>query len=474
MIAAGLKPDADFAAWRDAARPFLLAEIPPEDIDWVGAAEGSLFGDAVPEPKPGACVYVPSAFVKVAEEAALYNDPTRFDLLYRLAWRLRVVRQLMSDRTDADVERLHRMASGVRREVHKMHAYVRFRTCDEAPDGRFIAWHEPRHFVVGKAAPFFAERFASMAWSILTPLGSAHWDGETLSFSGPARREDAPAADATEDDWRVYYENIFNPARLNVPAMTRHMPRRFWATMPETASIPRLVREAGERASAMIQAAPTIMKKRLNRDEVAQSQQPVLDHDPEALSEIRQMLPDCRRCDLWRNATQPVPGEGPKAATIMLVGEQPGDQEDLAGKPFVGPAGAVLDRALAQAGVDRDMLYVTNAVKHFKYEMKGKRRIHQKPSVGEVRACHAWLAHERRLVSPKIIVALGATALASLKGPKATLKGFRGQMSTEEDGTQFIASYHPSYILRVPDQAAKDHAFAMLVEDLTLARRALA
>lgn len=182
-------------------------------------------------------------------------------------------------------------------------------------------------------------------------------------------------------------------------------------------------------------------------------------------------IDECRRCILWKNATQGVGGAGARRARIMLVGEQPGDQEDLAGEPFVGPAGKLLDKAIERAGLERGKLYVTNAVKHFKWEPRGKRRMHKTPAQREVDACHYWLEKELASVRPGVIVALGSTALkAVLSDPKATLKDVMGEPVLHE-GRWIIATYHPSYALRVPDRDARDQAFEALVVALKRARQ---
>ncbi|HTI66739.1 MAG TPA: UdgX family uracil-DNA binding protein [Caulobacteraceae bacterium] len=187
---------------------------------------------------------------------------------------------------------------------------------------------------------------------------------------------------------------------------------------------------------------------------------------PDDLAGVAAGVQVCRRCDLWRGATQGVPGEGPRQARLMLVGEQPGDREDLTGHPFVGPAGAVLDRALAEAGAVREQCYVTNAVKHFKHEVRGKRRIHSKPDAGEVRACRWWLDNERRLVRPRVIVALGATAAAAVLGRPVAVMKARGPAGALEDGATGFVTIHPSMLLRIPEPAAKAAAYREFVRDL--------
>ena len=179
----------------------------------------------------------------------------------------------------------------------------------------------------------------------------------------------------------------------------------------------------------------------------------------------------CTRCDLYKYATQTVFGEGPLDAAIVFVGEQPGDQEDLAGRPFVGPAGAVFDEALEKAGIDRSTVYVTNAVKHFKFVLKGKRRIHNKPDAGQIEACRWWIDHERELIHPKLTVALGATAARSLVGKVVTIGKVRGEPLALADGTECWVTVHPSSLLRIPDREGRREARAMFVRDLRLIKR---
>src|SRR5689334_13855954 len=196
---------------------------------------------------------------------------------------------------------------------------------------------------------------------------------------------------------------------------------------------------------------------------------------PEAssLPELAKAIDACRHCDLWKNATQGVPGEGAAHARTMLIGEQPGDQEDLAGRPFVGPAGKVLDRALADAGLDRGTLYITNGVKHFKNEPRGKKRLHKRPDIREIDVCAWWLDIERRKVKPKVVVAMGATGLRAVTGRSSSIASLRGRSNHLPDGTILIVTIHPSYLLRMPDRAAAEEEYRRLVADLAAARKAL-
>ena len=190
-----------------------------------------------------------------------------------------------------------------------------------------------------------------------------------------------------------------------------------------------------------------------------------------SLAALREAENACRRCPLYKNATQAVPGEGPSHAKVMLVGEQPGDKEDLAGKPFVGPAGRLLDQALADAGIPRNETFVTNAVKHFKFEPRGKRRLHKKPNAYEIDRCKWWLDQERAIVKPQLIVALGATAARSLMGRQIAIGKVRGEALKLADGTQLLVTIHPSALLRIQEEADKRQAYAEFVKDLKVAAR---
>jgi len=192
------------------------------------------------------------------------------------------------------------------------------------------------------------------------------------------------------------------------------------------------------------------------------------------LAKVAQEAKGCHRCPLYRMATQTVFGEGPVGARLMLVGEQPGDLEDLAGKPFVGPAGKMLDRALVEAGVNRNEVYVTNVVKHFKNEPRGKRRLHKKPNRYEVEVCKVWLEQEIALVRPQLVLAMGVTAASALAGKAVTLSRLRGQVMAFADGQRGMVTIHPSSILRAPDEAGRRAAYAGLVKDLKLALKSLA
>jgi uracil-DNA glycosylase len=194
--------------------------------------------------------------------------------------------------------------------------------------------------------------------------------------------------------------------------------------------------------------------------------------DTSSLSEVREAASECTACHLYQRATQTVFGEGPKNAPIMLVGEQPGDYEDVAGRPFVGPAGKIMDQALEEAGIDRKQVYVTNAVKHFKWEPRGKRRIHQKPNSREIAACRPWLEAEMRLVKPKLLVCLGATAAQVIFGPSFRVTRERGKVLSSKLAPRVLATVHPSSLLRQPDEESREREYKRFVVDLRAALKA--
>ena len=444
-------PD-DLSGWREQARRLIMAEVPPDRVLWEvpGEGGGDLFAGAPGQARrlptaPANAVppRVPRTFFELATKAALHSDPERFALLYRLLWRLQTKPRLLEDAADDDVRQLHDLARAVRRDIHKMRAFVRFRAVEQEDGGteHYVAWFEPSHHILRANAKFFVGRFTAMHWSILTPAGSLHWDGKVLREGPPARREDAPEGDPAEDLWRTYYASIFNPARLKIGAMLKEMPRRYWKNMPETALIPALIAGAQAREAAM----------------VAQGAALFTDQRPASLTAIAEGIAACRRCEIGCTGTRAVAGEGPQSARLMIVGEQPGDSEELAGRPFIGPAGQLLRAHLGQSGIDPAASYVTNAVKHFKFTLqavpgRGKRRLHQNPSAKEIDLCRWWVEGERELIRPRLVLALGASAARSVLGKTVSVQQVRGQAIALDDGSELWITTHPSYLLRLEDQ----------------------
>lgn len=250
--------------WRDQARKLLVDGIPPEAVSWCdGTQQSSLFASGQPAEadlvasQALSSLTIPKAFLELGRAVAAHSDSTRWALLYRLLWRQTRggERALLAIATDADVRQAGRWAKAVGRDIHKMHAFVRFRSVDkDSADGRecFVAWFEPEHDIVRLAAPFFQRRFAAMNWSILTPRECVHWYGELLEFSPGVRRDSAPQSDAMDDLWRGYYRSIFNPARLKTKAMQAEMPKKYWKNLPEANLIQELIAQSKTRTDEML------------------------------------------------------------------------------------------------------------------------------------------------------------------------------------------------------------------------------
>ncbi len=380
-----------------------------------------------------------------------------------------------------------------------------------------VAWFEPDHHIVQANAGFFARRFAGMRWAILTPECSLRWDGKKLDVGPGAQRSDAPPADAGEALWLTYYRHIFNPARLKLDMMRKEMPRRYWHNLPEAQLIGEMAQTALQRSADMVAAEASIPRRRIvplvvegaaavrhaehalahaNFQDRELSGRSSPDHKyvggersdgellgharpgsvhphavPQSLRPLQQLhhlraqAEACRACPIGAHATQAVPGVGPLHAQRMLVGEQPGDNEDLQGQPFVGPAGQLLNRAMADLGWQREALYLTNAVKHFKYVPRGRTRLHQKPTVAEMHACGPFLRREIAYVGPQTLLALGATAAHALLGHAVKMEDVRGQWHTGIDGLPVLVAWHPSALLRAQD-SDKERMYAEWLIDL--------
>ena len=473
----------DFGHWRDVARSAMHAGVAPEQIDLKESdGQQSLFGvsdddvalqknrdeaskNQILRPR------VSKQLLSLAEKVACHRDVERWNLLYRIVWRINTTQpHLLEISTDDDVIRLFKFEKQVRRDAHKMKAFVRFRKVIRDGEEFFVAWHRPDHRIVRLVAPFFSRRFNGMNWTIMTPDESVVWDQTQLVYDKGLPRSAAPDSDELEELWKTYYANIFNPARVKVKMMKSEMPVRHWSTLPEAEIIGDLLADAPRRVEEMIQSHEGFV-------ETAQAFIP----EPEALpglSVLREAAAACKACDLYSDATQVVFGSGPEHARIVIVGEQPGDQEDLAGQPFIGPAGKILNKALAAAGIDRDEIYLTNVVKHFKHKLvsspsqyRGKRRLHQKPNAREVRCCRPWFDAEwANLSEAVVLICLGATAANALITPGFKITKQRGQWHSTDYCDHTIASWHPSAILRSVDQASSEQKLQQLVNDLALAK----
>lgn len=439
--------DGTWTGWRAAARGLLGAAVAPSEVIWTtGPALCDLFDE--PGDQPKGRLSVPAPLLADAEIVACHRNPEPWRLLYRLFFRVsQGERHLPEIESDPDVLEFRRMEKSVRRDMHKMHAFVRFR---KTADNEYVAWYRPDHRIVRINADFFVRRFGAMKWAILTPDESAHWDLRELRFGPGVPRSQAPSEDELEELWCAYYKSVFNPARVKKSAMIKELPVRHWATLPETALIPGLLADADARVGQMLpvrSAAPFVPSGA-------------------PLAVLRESVQQCRGCDLCETATQAVFGEGPPGARIVLVGEQPGDQEDRSGRPFVGPAGRVLDEALAAAGIDRSQIYLTNAVKHFKFTERGKFRLHSTPRGLEISACRPWIEEELRLIRPDLVVCMGATAAQSVIGRAVRVQAERGVFLPHHYAREAMVTVHPSYILRITDQQAAELERQRFVSDL--------
>lgn len=439
----------DFASWRTAARTLLVRDVAPDQVLW----SPGLFTEPADKQAVAVTATVPKEFLDLARNVSLHREEKRWALLYRVLYRItHGEHNLLKIDVDDDIRELMLMQKGIYRDIHKMRAFVRFRRVPDVEPEQFIACHRPDHFIVKANAPWFAARFAAMRWAILTPDCSAHWDLEKLTFGPGVPRSEAPSADGLEDLWRDYYASIFNPARVKLRAMKAEMPSRHWTTLPETQIIPSLLLQADLRVIEMSNSQKS-------------SALPFVPAT-ENLDELRASAPNCRGCDLYQHATQVVFGEGPRDAKVVMIGEQPGDEEDTKGHPFIGPAGRLLSKAMQETGLSREKIYVTNAVKHFKFTERGRRRIHAKPTGTEISACRPWLEAELASIKPELIVCLGATAAQALMGREFRITNDRGKFFPHRWAKELVATIHPSAILRAMDR--QEEEYQHFLQDLRL------
>lgn len=264
MTTVRLAGPADVEGFRRLARGLLAQGVGPAEVDWLADGEAALLWD---QPAgevsggPPSIVKVPADFLRLCQDVLLHREPQRFALMYRLLWRFQHEPGLRQDPLDGDRRRAEQLAREVRRDIHKMRAFVRFTPVESMEGERHIAWFEPDHHIVEANAPFFMRRFAQLRWAILTPDRSVEWDGQALRFGPGAERRDAPPPDAGAQLWLTYYQHIFNPARLKLSMMTKEMPRRYWANLPEAALIAPLAAAATARSEAMVEAAPTVARQ---------------------------------------------------------------------------------------------------------------------------------------------------------------------------------------------------------------------
>ncbi|QQC67116.1 UdgX family uracil-DNA binding protein [Paraburkholderia ginsengisoli] len=480
-----------FAAWRRAARALLRQGIEPGLVEWVEverdeaedravvaerdarlkdvvgsagavASAGSAASTATgasnhPSSTAPSTPAIPRELLGQLQTAACYRAADRWALLYRILWRWTHGERDVIELHDPDGAQLNQRVQSIEHETADLLDFTLFRRRDPSiglPE--FVGWYEPRHDLLERAAEKFAKPMGDSTWMLATPHGAAFWNGmllridQTAAKQTAAQREQATPAlppdamtgeaitsEPTEALWLAYYASVFN-------ARPTPMPLRYWRTPPAGPPLPAQL--ARERSRAGAQDAVITVPETAPVEDSALT--PPL-HEPTG------PLATCRRCALWRNAKQAVAGVGSADATIMAVGEQPGEYENQHGEPFTGPAGQLLDAVLARAGLERATLYLTYAVKHYKWETFDQQRVHRMPERREVEACEHWLQQELTRVEPRAIVTLGATALKALTGAHVNLSEYLGQTIAHR-GRLIVPTWHPSYALRTADARLRE------------------
>lgn len=423
-----LKSETDWESWRQATRALVLAGTEPETLTWSVGPERSALPDV------SGTFGAPRPLVSLASVAIQAREPERFGLLYTLFWRLHAGENLLEDEDDPDLALARRLALAVRADAHRMRTLIRWLPVDEDGGTRYLGWYEPAHFVLEANAQLMVRQYPGFDLSIVTPDGAAHTQGGGLLFGTGLHH--AADDEALQAWWERHRDVLLSQATPEI-------------SVPEAEQL-----DEAPRSPDRPPLGPVVLHGR---------------PDP-ALLRAGRDAGICRRCDLYEPATQTVFGEGPADATVMFVGEQPGEQEDVIGRPFVGPAGQIMDRAMEEAGIDRRTIYISNAVKHFKFEPRGKRRIHQTPDVPEIQACGFWLDVEKVHVRPKLMVLMGGSAARAVLGRAVTVGRERGRPITLPDGQTVFITVHPSFLLRIPDEAGKAREYAAFVRDLRAVR----
>ena len=413
----------DWDTWRRAARAFVLAGVAPEDLTWTVGEEAG----AVPDASGG--FTLPRALVALLASAFQAREPERLPLLYTVLWRAHHEGLTLADAEDPDLRLARRWALAVRADAHRMRAHLRFLSVQSAKTPCFLGWYRPDHFVLEANTRLLARWTPETCFAIVTPDGTGHHDPHGIRFGAGLGD---PGDDAT---LRAWWDD--HHAAILEAAHPGH-------GMPEAESL-----DESPRPFDRPPLAPVVLPPRGH-----------------ATAHLNREARTCTRCDLAGPATQTVFGEGPEGAAVMFIGEQPGDQEDTIGRPFVGPAGQLLDEALEEAGIDRRLIYITNAVKHFKFVRRGGRRIHEAPNVEEIGICRTWLDSERQTVKPRLLVLLGGSAGRAVLGRAVAVTRERGRPFRLANGTTVFLTVHPSYLLRQPNPETRRREHENFLKDL--------
>ena len=399
------------------------------------------------------------------EDAICHRDPERFALLYTLLWRLtHGEKSLLMVASDPLVHRLRQMQKSVRRDTHKMTAFVRFRQVEDDAGERYVAWFEPEHHILRRVSSFFVDRFAAMRWSILTPEGSLHWDTANADVRSGGRQEPRAARRRLRGLVAVVLSLDVQSGARQPDGAARRDAEEILAQPAGGAAHSRHAGGARQRTERMIEAEPLAPRDapRLATGSRHRRRRPAR----LKRSQAQAAAASAARCGSPR--PRPCSAKARPTRRWCSSASSPATRRIWPGKPFVGPAGQMFDRALAEAGIDRSRVYVTNAVKHFKYEPRGKRRIHKTPNNAEVDHCRWWVDSELDLIKPQLTVALGATAARALTGRSVTISRERGRLISFGDGRTGLITVHPSFLLRLPDQAAQAAEYRRFVDDLRL------
>ncbi|MBD63725.1 MAG: hypothetical protein CME62_00835 [Halobacteriovoraceae bacterium] len=433
-------------------RYFISKKTSPSEINW-GQSEKLLFDESLSlSDVPGGIeLNVSRDYSQLVKRLSMLRGPERWALLYKILYRLKFEnKNLLNLPSDPDIRQAHIYLKSIARDIHKMHAFVRFKKIDE-PSEKYVAWHGPEHKILRAGAPFFKDRFGDKPWSIFTPDESAHWDGTKLFYSEGMSFDDFKHKDDWDEVWKDYYRSIYNPARLNIKMMKQEMSPKYWKSMPEAEIIEELIKNTPDQLQKA--AASQWFEAKVDKDST--------------LDEIQFALSNCTACPLYEKATQAVPGSGPVDAKLVILGEQPGDLEDTQGRPFVGPSGALLMDILSQSGIDSSQIYFTNTVKHFSFRENAKgERIHRSPTGKQIHACKPWLEAELNQIKPRVILALGVTAATAVLGKKPKLSQERGEIFSTKYAKNIIISWHPSSILRTENAELKRMKKNQLAEDI--------
>lgn len=424
MPRCALTDETDWTGWRSATRAFVLAGVEPSDLTWTIGCDGD------PAPLAEGSFTLSRALVSMTAQAFQAREAERFGLLYTLVWRAHHGDLDLGDTDDLDLRVARRWALAVRADAHRMRTLIRFAQVTLDDQAHSVGWYAPDHFVLEANARLLARRDPADRFTIVTPDGTAHRDQHGLRFTAGLRQ---PGDDDTLLAWwDAHRDALLRDAHAG-------------GGLPEAEELDEVPRPLDRPA-----LGPVVLPET----------------QTSATRQLAREARVCERCALFQQATQTVFGEGPRDARVLFIGEQPGDQEDIIGRPFVGPAGQLLDEALEEVGIDRRRIMISNAVKHFKFTPRGRRRIHQSPSPQEIDICRFWLDAERAAVNPTFIVLLGGSAGRAVLGRPVTVTRERGRPFSLPDGGTAFLTVHPSYLLRQPDESSRAREYAAFVRDL--------